>query len=96
MFINTDPGAGRDFPHITRPALGLAQLLVNWYWVSSTGVKRQGSGVAHLAPTLKKEYSYTSTSLMGLHNLFYGEFYLLSLLSLLQSVTVVQQIILHL
>jgi len=31
---------------------------------------------------LKKEYSYTSTSLIGLHNLFYGEFYLLSLLTL--------------
>jgi hypothetical protein len=44
---------------------------------------------------LEKEYSNTSTSLIGLNNLFYGVLYFLSLLILLQSVTVVQQIIRH-
>ena len=37
------------------------------------GVKRPGRGVdhpPHLAPRLKKEYSYTSTSPMGLRELF--------------------------
>jgi hypothetical protein len=41
-------------------------------------VKRPGHGVdnpPHLAPKLKKEYSYTSTPPLGLHGLFYGEFY---------------------
>jgi len=28
---------------------------------------------SHLVPRLKKEYSYTSTPLLGLHGLFYGE-----------------------
>ena len=50
MFISTDTGAGRDFPHISRPALGLAQLLCNWYLVSSPGVKRHARGVAHRTP----------------------------------------------
>jgi hypothetical protein len=31
---------------------------------------------AELYPFLRKEYSYTSTSPMGLHGLFYGELYL--------------------
>jgi len=39
----------------------------------------KGRGVAltnqpHLAPKLKKEYSYTSTPPLGLRGLFYGEF----------------------
>ena len=50
MFISTDTGAGRDFPHISRPALGLAQLLCNWYLVSSPGVERQRRGTAHPTP----------------------------------------------
>jgi hypothetical protein len=39
------------------------------------GVKRQERGVdhpLHLAAELKKEYSYISTSLLGLHFLLYG------------------------
>ena len=43
---------------------------------------QSGRGVAltthsHLAPRLKKEYSYTSTFLRGLHGLLQGELYLL-------------------
>ena len=40
---------------------------------SFPGVKRPGRGVdhpPHLAPRLKKEYSYTTTPLLGLHDLF--------------------------
>jgi hypothetical protein len=40
---------------------------------SFPGVKRPGRGVdhpSHLPPRLKKEYSYTSTSPMGLRDLF--------------------------
>jgi hypothetical protein len=36
----------------------------------------------HLAPGLKKEYSYTSTPRLKLHGLFYGELYLLHEVSL--------------
>ena len=40
---------------------------------SFPGVKRPGRGVdhpPHLAPSLKKEYSYTSTPYLGLRGLF--------------------------
>jgi len=43
------------------------------------GVKRQERGVdhpLHLAPRLKKEYSYTYTPHLGLRGLFWGELYL--------------------
>ena len=43
------------------------------------GVKRPGRGVdqpPHLAPRLKKEYSYVSTPPLGLHGLLEGEIYL--------------------
>jgi len=43
------------------------------------GVKRPGRGVdhpPHLAPRLKKEYRYTSTPLLGLRGLLWGELYL--------------------
>jgi hypothetical protein len=49
---------GRDFPHLSGPAsytMGTG---------SFSGVKRPGRGVddpPHLAPRLKKEYSYTSS-----------------------------------
>jgi hypothetical protein len=51
--------------------------LYNGYRVSFLGVKRPGRDVDHLphpAPTLKKKYSYTSTSPLGFHGLFKGEF----------------------
>jgi hypothetical protein len=40
---------------------------------SSPGLKRPGRGIdhpPHLAPRLKKEYSYTSTPPLGLRDLF--------------------------
>jgi hypothetical protein len=40
---------------------------------SFPGVKQSGRGIdhpPHLAPRLKKEYSYTSTPPLGLHGLF--------------------------
>jgi hypothetical protein len=40
---------------------------------SFSGIKRPGRGLTnhyHLAPMLKKEYSYTSTPPLGLHGLF--------------------------
>jgi hypothetical protein len=46
---------------------------------SFPGVKRPGRGVdhpPHLAPKLKKEYSYTSTPPLGLRGLFQGEVHL--------------------
>jgi hypothetical protein len=48
-------------------------LLYNGYQVSLPGVKRPGRGVnhaPHLAPRLKKEYSYTSTPSLSLNGLF--------------------------
>ena len=55
-------------------------------------VKRPGRGVdhpPHLTPRIKKEYSCTSTPLLGLHDLFEGEIYLyhynINALLLLQS-----------
>jgi hypothetical protein len=50
---------------------------------SFPGVKRPGRGVdhsCHLAPRLKKEYSYTSTPPLGLRGLLEGELYLFTLL----------------
>ena len=46
---------------------------------SFPGAKRPGCGIdhpPHLAQILKKEYSYTSTPLMGLRGLFQGDLYL--------------------
>ena len=45
---------------------------------SFLGVKRLGGGFdhpPHLTPRLKKEYSYTSTPLLCLRGLLYGELY---------------------
>ena len=58
-----------------RPS-GLLSLLYNGYRVF-LGVKRPGCGVdhppPHLAPRLKKEYSYTSTPTLRFRGLFKGE-----------------------
>jgi len=43
-------------------------------------VKRLGRGVdhpPHVAPRLRKEYSYTSFSFLGFRDSFYGEIYIL-------------------
>ena len=72
--FRTPPGRPWDPPSLLR----------NWYRVTFSGVKRPGRGVdTHLAPRLKKEYSYTSASPLGLRGLFYGELYLYIYLNLL-------------
>ena len=69
---------GRDFPYPSRPVLGPTQLLHNGYRVFPR-VKRPGLSVEHpphLAPRLKKKYSYTSSPPLGLRGMFQGELYL--------------------
>jgi hypothetical protein len=56
---------GRDFLHPSRPAVGPTKLPIQLVPGLFRGVKRPGRGVDHpplLAPRLKKEQSYTSTS----------------------------------
>jgi len=55
---------GRDMPHKSRPAVGPHSLLHNGYQFCSPGVKWPRCGFDHphhLAPSIKKEYSYTYT-----------------------------------
>ena len=69
----SNPGGDEIFrTHPDRP-WGPPCLLYNGYRVSFPGVKRPGHGVdhpPHLALRLKKEYSYSSTPLLGLRGLF--------------------------
>ena len=64
---------GRDFPH---PYILVPAALPAFYTMGSGSfqwVKRQGYGVdhpPHLAPRIKKEWSYTSTPPLGLHGFF--------------------------
>ena len=54
---------------------GPHRLLCNGYRVSFPRIERSGRGIdhpSHLVPRSKKEQSYTSTPLMGLHDLFFG------------------------
>jgi hypothetical protein len=52
----------------------MGQIIPIQYFIRNyTEIKRPKRGAdrpLHLAPRLKKEYSYTSTSLLGLHDLF--------------------------
>ena len=60
----SNPSGGRDFPHPSRPALGLTRPPIKWVPCLFPGVKRPGCGLdhpPHLAPRLKKEYRYSSS-----------------------------------
>jgi len=77
----SNPGGGRDFPQPFRPALRTIQPSIQWVRGLYRRVKRPGRGVDHphhLAPRLKKEYSYTSTPPLSLCGLFWVKFYRIS------------------
>jgi hypothetical protein len=58
-----ESGCGRDFPHPSRPTLGLSSLIYNVYR-DSPGDKVAGAWLDHhRVPRLKKEYSYTAIPL---------------------------------
>jgi len=64
------PGQTGSGAHPASHTMGTASL---------PGAKQLRRGVdhpPHLAPRLKKEYSYISTPPLGLRDLFYGELYL--------------------
>jgi hypothetical protein len=42
MVRGSNPGGGRDFPHLFRPALGPPSLLYSEYWVFPRGEERSG------------------------------------------------------
>ena len=78
MVQGLNPGGGEVFR--TRPE-GPASHSDCYKWVPGLfpEVKRPGRGVdrpPHLAPRLKKEWSYKSTPPVGLHDLFQSEIYL--------------------
>jgi hypothetical protein len=71
----SNPGKGRDFSHTSRPTLEAHPASYTMGTGSFPGVKRPRRGVdhpPHLAPRLKKEYSY-ATSLLGLRGLLQGK-----------------------
>jgi hypothetical protein len=66
---------GRDFPHLSRKALGPTQLPIHWVPGFFPRVKRPGRGVDHPPPSSaevkkKKEKRYTSTPPLGIRGLF--------------------------
>jgi len=69
---------GEIFTRLDRP-WSPHSLQYNGYRLSLPEVKQSRLGLEHpphLAPKLKKEYSYTSTPPLALHGLFQGELYL--------------------
>jgi hypothetical protein len=78
MLRNSNPGGGEIVRNRPYRPWGPPNLLYNGYCVSLLGEKRPGRGVDHpprLAPRLKEEYSYTSTTPLGARGLLYGEIY---------------------
>ena len=70
---------GRDFPHLSRPALGPNQPPIQWVTGSYLGLNRPERGAdhpPHLAPRLKKEQSCTCILPLDLRGLFQSELYL--------------------
>jgi hypothetical protein len=71
---------GKDFPHPSISAMGPTQPPIKWIlgiFPGSKAVKAWYKYQLHPAPRLKKEYSCTSTPLLGVRGLFEGEIYLL-------------------
>ena len=70
---------GTSFPAPVQTGSGAHPASYTMGTGSFQGVKRPGRGANHppnLVPRLKKEYSYTSTPLLGLRGLLYCELYL--------------------
>ena len=65
----SNPGGGRDFPHLSRPALGPTQPPVQWLpGFFSRGKERPGRDADPSPPSsavVMKGHSYTSTPPMG-------------------------------
>jgi hypothetical protein len=69
-------GGGARFSALVQTGPGAYPASYTMGTGSFPGVKWPGRGVdhpLHLAPRLKKEYSYTSTFPLGFRGLFYGE-----------------------
>ena len=84
---------GPDFPHLSRPALGLPSLLYNGYWVSSPGAKQPGRGVDHSPPSsaeVKERVELCPYSASGLSWLVPGQ--TLSLLEGMEGNTAVDRV----
>ena len=52
--LGIEPQWRRDFPHLSRPAVGPTQPPVEWVLGLFTGVKRPGHGVDHPSPSSTK------------------------------------------